>query len=323
MYIPDREYMPKMEAPVLGSPLFRAATQFFLRANARAFRSFPADALSAPALRPYGEFLHSLVRRTSARTQNSSTFFLRNRPELELIRDLGRRQPQGATVKLLVLACSNGAEVYSILWALRSIRPDLRLLTHAIDISKEVVERAQRAAYPANDPHLFERMTPDEKDALFDMRGGEYFVKPWLKEGVVWIVDDATDRELPRRIGTHDLVIANRFLCHMNPPDAEAALRNIARLVQPDGYLFVSGIDIEVRTRVAAELTWEPVADSVEQIHEGDKSLRDFWPWGYWTIEPINKRRADWRMRYAAVFRPHNNPRRLEAHTTFHNGSGS
>jgi chemotaxis methyl-accepting protein methylase len=312
-----------MEVPVIGSRMFRAATHFFLRANARAFRCLPANALSAPALRPYGEFLNLLVRRSSARTQNSSTFFLRNRPELELIRDLGRRQPQGATVKLLVLACSNGAEVYSILWALRSIRPDLRVLTHAIDISKEVVERAQRAAYPANDPSLFERMTPDEKDAIFDMRSGEYFVKPWLKEGIVWIVDDATDRELSNRIGTHDLVIANRFLCHMNPPDAEACLRNIPRLVQPDGYLFVSGIDIEVRTRVAADLTWEPVADRAEQIHEGDKSLRDFWPWGYWTIEPISKRRADWRMRYAAVFRPHNNARSVEANSTFHTGSGS
>jgi SAM-dependent methyltransferase len=194
------------------------------------------------------------------------------------------------------------------------------VLTQAIDISKEVVARAQRAAYPATDPSLFERMTPEEKDAIFDSRSGEYSVKPWLRDGIVWNVGDAGDRELPNRIGTHDLVVANRFLCHMNPPAAEACLRNIAHFVHPDGYLFVSGIDIDVRTRVAADLNWTPVADRIEEIHDSDKSLRDFWPWGYWTIEPIDKGRPEWRMRYAAVFQPHHNARRAEAEPTFDTG---
>ncbi len=102
----------------------------------------------------------------------------------------------------------------------------------------------------------------------------------------------------------------------MDPPDVEACLRNIARLVKPDGYLFVSGIDIDVRARVAEDLGWTPVSDQTEQIHEGDQSLRDFWPWGYWTIEPINKGRADWRLRYAAVFQPHARVRTLESNST-------
>jgi len=307
--------------PVITGRLLHAAAHFFLRANSRAFALLPANALGAPALLPYGKFLNSMVRRFSARTQNSSTFFLRNRAELELIRDLGRRHPQGATVKLLVLGCSNGAEVYSILWALRSIRPDLRVLTHAVDISKEVLERAQRAAYPADDPNLFERMTPAEKDAIFDSISGEYLIKPWLRSGIVWIVGDASDRELPNRMGMHDMVIANRFLCHMNPPEAEGCLRNIARFVHPDGFLFVSGIDIDVRARVATDLNWTPVADRLEEIHDGDKSLRDYWPWGYWTIEPIDKRRAEWRMRYAAVFQLHCHARRAGADSTLDSGS--
>jgi hypothetical protein len=32
-------------------------------------------------------------------------------------------------------------------------------------------------------------------------------------------------------LGLQDIVIANRFLCHMEPRDAERCLRNIARLV--------------------------------------------------------------------------------------------
>jgi len=41
-------------------------------------------------------------------------------------------------------------------------------------------------------------------------------------------------------------VVANRFLCHMEPPDAQNCLRNIGRLVKPGEYLFVTGIDLDV-----------------------------------------------------------------------------
>jgi chemotaxis protein methyltransferase CheR len=60
--------------------------------------------------------------------------------------------------------------------------------------------------------------------------------------------------------------------CHLRI-DAEAAevcMRNIARLVKPGGYLFVSGVDLEVRTRVARSLGWKPVGDVLRETHEGD-----------------------------------------------------
>ena len=45
--------------------------------------------------------------------------------------------------------------------------------------------------------------------------------------------------------------MANNFLCHMDASVAVRCLRNIARFVRPDGYLFVSGIDLDIRTKVA------------------------------------------------------------------------
>ena len=48
-------------------------------------------------------------------------------------------------------------------------------------------------------------------------------------------------------------MVANRFLCHMQPAEAETCLRRLAGLVNPGGYLFVSGVDLEVRTKVARE----------------------------------------------------------------------
>ena len=41
------------------------------------------------------------------------TFFLRNRPALELMCRLARQKAQGSTLRIAVLGCSIGAEVYS------------------------------------------------------------------------------------------------------------------------------------------------------------------------------------------------------------------
>jgi hypothetical protein len=103
-------------------------------------------------------------------------------------------------------------------------------------------------------------------------------------------------------LGPQDILIASNFLCHMYPSMAERCLRNIARLVRPHGYLFVSGIDLDIRTKVADDLGWRPLQELLEEIHEGDPCMKTFWPWHYAGLEPLNKKRGDWKRRYAAAF---------------------
>jgi hypothetical protein len=103
-------------------------------------------------------------------------------------------------------------------------------------------------------------------------------------------------------LGPQDIVVANNFLCHMEPPAAESCLRNIAGLLDRGGYLFVSGVDLDVRTKVAHELGWGPIPVLLKQIHDGDPLVRKDWPWRWWGLEPLNHNRDDWRTRYAAVF---------------------
>src|SRR6267378_4771557 len=101
------------------------------------------------ALRPFGSFgrlVHSLVR-LQDRRMYLGTFFLRNRPELELIGRLAKKKGTGRAVKIAVLGSSNGAEVYSIVWAVRSARPDVELTVEAVDISREAVQVAQEGVY--------------------------------------------------------------------------------------------------------------------------------------------------------------------------------
>ena len=104
------------------------------------------------------------------------TFFLRNRPALELMRRLTAKRPQGSTMRIAVLGCSVGVEVYSIMWTLRRARPDLTIVVDALDISPEVLAIAEEGAYgpqisAAVHESIFERLTEAELREMFDWDG--------------------------------------------------------------------------------------------------------------------------------------------------------
>ena len=127
-------------------------------------------------------------------------------------------------------------------------------------------------------------------EALFDREGDEVRVKPQFREGIIWRLGDAGNPDLVGTFGLQDIVVANQFLCHMYPRQAEACLRNLARLVKPGGYLFVSGVDLDVRSKVAREAL-ETRSKMVSEIHEGDISLRRDWPLEYWAYGPLDQGR--------------------------------
>ena len=244
--------------------LGKSPAGFYLRLNKWIWQRLPSRVRNLYPVRCYGAWLHTLVCLRASRQQYFGTFFLRNRPALELMRRLAQQKAHGSTLRIAVLACSIGAEVYSILWTIRSARPDLKVVLCAVDISKEILNFAEKGIYAPNTSELvgapiFERLTAHEKREMFDWEGDQAKVKSWLREGIAWRLGDAADPELIRGLGPQDMVVASNFLCHMAPADAEKCLRNIGQLVSPGGYLFVSGVDLDVRTKVALDLGWEPV----------------------------------------------------------------
>lgn len=289
-------------AKVAGLP-----ARLFLRLNERVWYRLPSRVRDLRPVRSYGAWLHTLVCRRARREMYVGTSFLRNRPMLELIRRLSDRKGNGASLRIAVLACSIGAEVYSILWIIRSARPDLKVALQAVDISKEVLRFAEKGVYGADASAavawpIFEHLTSHEKQEMFDWEGDQAKVKSWLNEGVTWKLGDAADPELVGALGQQDIVVASNFLCHMPPADAGRCLRNIARLVRPGGHIFVSGVDLDVRTKVALDLGWSPMPELMADIHDGDSSVRGDWPWRWWGLEPLDQRRPDWHTRYAAAF---------------------
>jgi chemotaxis methyl-accepting protein methylase len=300
----------------------------YLRGNIWIWNHLPTSLTSSRLGSLYGAHLHRLIQLRSARRQYTGTFFFRNRPEIELLIRLLDRIGSAA-VDLTILGCSKGAEVYSFSYSIRTARPELGIHIRAVDIDADVVEFAQGGVYylgnhagvrdsdldplsPLGDlaaktsgdqsTSVFERMSSDEVAAMFECEGQRARVRPPFRENIAWSVGDAGDPKLIDEFGLQDIVVANRFLCHMQPAEAETCLRRLARLVKPSGYLFVSGVDLDVRSKVARELGWRPVTELIDEIHEGDQSLRKDWPLQYWGLEPFDRRRGNGDLRYASVF---------------------
>jgi len=288
--------------------MFLSPIDLYLRLNQAIWRRLPERVRDSRPASWYGGILHRLVCQRARRRQYFGTFFLRNRPLLEQMRRLMEARPDHAAVDVAVLGCSSGAEVYSIAWTVRSARPDLQLRLRALDISPDIIAVAEKGEYTSESSELvgrsiFERMTRAELESLFDWSGERATVKRWIREGISWQVADAGDPDLVPALRPQDIVVASNFLCHMDPVAAERCLRNIARLVKPGGHLFVVGVDLEIRTRIARELGWHPIPDLIREIHDGDPSVRRDWPWAWWGLEPLNDRKSDWRLRYAVAYR--------------------
>jgi PST family polysaccharide transporter len=311
--LPQFQQRHQVSHPILAKAvslqiLGRSPAGLYLRLNRWIWRYLPSRVRNSNPVRCYGAWLHGLVCLRASRQQYFGTFFLRNRPVLELMCRLAQQKAHGSTLKIAVLACSIGAEVYSILWTIRSARPDLKLVLCAVDISKNILNFAEKGIYDGNTSELvgaqiFERLTAHEKRQMFDWKCDQAKIKSWLREGISWRLGDAADPELIPALAPQDMVVANNFLCHMAPADAAKCLRNIGQLVRPGGYLFVSGVDLDVRTKIALDLGWEPLAELIAEVHEGDPSVRAGWPCHWWGLEPLNQRRNDWQIRYAAAFR--------------------
>lgn len=302
---------------------------FYLGQIKRVWKHLPESLRQSSIGISFGRHIHRQVQKQATRKQFFGTFFLRNRAELQTIcRLVGERQ-RGRELSLAVIACSKGAEVYSIVWALRRQFPEVDLRVRAVDISAEILEFAAKGVYSVggdgngaekdrssssqnqeisfhtsvdqNAP-IFERVSSEELDSIAEVRNGVAYVKEEFKRGIEWVHGDAFAPDLLHRIGKQDIVIANRFLCHMRPDEAERCLKNVARLVKPNGYIFVTGIDLEVRTKVAGELQWKPLKENMRAVHEGDSSLRRGWPLEYWGVEPFGAIGDQNGMRYSCIF---------------------
>jgi len=241
-------------------------------------------------------------RRAANRYQNQGTYFLRNRPELDLIYDIVSNKPKEKNINILILGCSFGMEVYSVKWRLRSLSNQINIT--GLELSEEALSIAKKGIYPLKKfDWQFGRLSGQELNDNFTIRNNIAYISPELKQDVQWVQDNACDPDLVKRIGTYDIVLANRFLCHMFPVESASCLINIKKLIASGGYLFISGVDLKVRQKVMNSPEFTLVRDRLKDIHNGDFSLHVGWPLEYWGLEPIPENYEDYLNKFAMVYK--------------------
>ena len=201
---------------------------------------------------------------------------------------------------IVSLGCSTGAELYSAVWLIRSARPEQEVQALGIDSSEACTQAAARGVYPFRVIEVA-GISETSYEGLFTREGKTLVVQNWVKEAVTWAVGDAGSPDLAARFGLHDVVVANNFLFQMPPGRAGACLKNLARLVAPNGYLVVSGADLDVRSRILEELGFVPVTARCEEVHAAE-DVHTAWPLRFWGLEPMDRTRQDWPARYTTVF---------------------
>lgn len=280
----------------------------FKRAGTSIWERLPSRLQEQPPASSVNHWIHSLSRKYSARRKAdpvrypSTTRFLRYPLMLQTICDLVEDYEFGGSIRLCVMACSTGAELYSILWAVRKARPDLKVLATGIDLSESSVAKGRAGRYSRQDPEL-SGVSEESLSELFDRSEPLLRVKDSIAAETQWIARDVCDDSLRAQLGLQDIVIANNFLVFMTEDQATACLRKVVQFVKPGGLLFCRGVDLEVRERVARQFRLEPISLRIEEIHECNPRERHGWPWQYWGLEPLDKTRKDWIRRYATIFR--------------------
>lgn len=250
-----------------------------------------------------GKVVFEINRRYQPRTPGALyTRFFRNRPQLEVLRELVRGWAPVSLLKIAVFGCSTGAELYSVVWMACNCRPDLQVLAYGLDLSETAIEKARKGVYSL-DGHETERPVPEGVEGLF-IRHEEYVeVTEALRKCVTWFVGDACDPRVLERMGQCDIVLADNFLVHMEDDCAATCLKNILKTVAPGGVLSVWGINLDVRQEVVREMGLIPISNKVEEIYRADDRALEVWPWKYWGAEPLDKTRPDWMVRYSSIFR--------------------
>jgi chemotaxis methyl-accepting protein methylase len=276
------------------------------RAGESLWRRLPAGLQEQPPASYINRWIHALSRMFSSRREShvapTTTRFRRYPPLLLTISDLVQDFQFGDTVRLCVMGCSTGAELYSVLWAIRKARGDLKILPTGVDLSVSAIEKAKTGRYSLEDREL--SGLPEESwPELFDITQSELKIKDSLRAGVEWIVGDVRDDGLRAQLGIQDIVVANNFLIFMREREATVCLRKIVQIVRPGGLLLCRGVDLDVRERVAQQFLLQPISLRIEELHEINTRERRGWPWEYWGLEPLDKTRKDWIRRYATVFK--------------------
>ena len=292
--------------------LAETRSQVALEAPKRWFRSLRRfcgrQILCDLLLSPYGHLAHRRVLRASRRNQaHIYTRFYRSPCQIEAL--LSHVIPfidQGKVPRKLsinILACSTGAEAYTVASEVMAGCPGLEFSICASDLHEETVARGQAARYTLAE--VFQNADIPDRflERTFERMGEDFVIKPEVRAKVSFTRADLLDPFLATRFEPADIVFAQNVFFHLPPDDAITAFDNVVKLLKSRSALFIDGMELDMKERLTAQADLAPLGYKCRQIHtHARKEVPAQWWRYYYGVEPYPVLRAGRLRRYSTIF---------------------
>jgi SAM-dependent methyltransferase len=256
---------------------------------------------------PHGRRMHAQVLRDRPRS-DSHTYTCFHRSPLQLEALIGpvvdRLVTQGRrSITISEFACSYGAEAYTIASELLFRRPDVTFTIRASDLHAETIAKAKAATYTLDEITQGLMVPAEFIQRTFDKTGEAYVVKPAIRERVSFEQADLLDPHLGERFAEADIVLLQNVLFHMPSDMARRVLQSVSRLVARGGFLFLDGMELDMRVALTRQLGLEPLDFKVREIHDySRRHVPEPWWDHYYGSEPYTWLSSSRLRRYGTIF---------------------
>jgi two-component system CheB/CheR fusion protein len=156
--------------------------------------------------------------------------------ERRVLPDLLQREPRGETLRLWVVGCATGEEVYSLAIVLRDLMARLGerpVQIFATDIHRESLERASRAIYEAD---AVINLSKERLGRYFLRTGDAYQAVAELRQMVIFGQHDVIKDAPFTRV---DLVTCRNLLIYLQPPAQHKVVSLLHFALKRGGVLFL------------------------------------------------------------------------------------
>jgi chemotaxis protein methyltransferase CheR len=222
-----------------------------------------ARALGSPSVT---EFLADLQRRPDptnqrkiidALTTNETSWFRDREPFAALtdvvLPELVKSRASSRKVRLWSAASSSGQEAYSLAITLQEhLPPGWNYEIMGTDISTEMVKRAEAAQY--SQVEVNRGLPASQLVQYFERAGAHWRITPQLRRNVSFRLMNLT-APLPA-MQPFDVIFLRNVLIYFDVAVKRTVLQNVARLLRPDGWLFLGAAE----TTIGIDDNYERVA---------------------------------------------------------------
>lgn len=242
-----------------------------------------------------------LMLRTYHDSHKGATAFFRNRPFLDELVSLLLALP-GDDLRILVHACSVGAEPYSIAmwWQYRLGRHGKRLQIYATDIDSAFLDFAKAGVYPEN---ILSDMTLEER-AWFDVKNGNVCITDKVKSMVSFLPAMSFVADGPGEV--FDAVLIMNALTYVTPEQQTETLGHVAAYAKD--IICATAFHPDSIQADIDHIGFRPFLKSMEKIHSawGDRLTDDVIVPGSaaysWRLPRFNTGYPDYEYRYCSIF---------------------